>query len=251
MIQRDEHKTEFVRISWATLRDDRLSFEARGLLAFILTFSDDWTFNTSGLSAVTGLGERTIMRLVKELKKAGYITQKRRQDTLGKITTCDWTVHESTILPKTHSVDNPQCGKTVVRGNHSVDEPQCGKSAPISNDIYISNDNSISNDIKKVKAAPFSAQLEPLSPDIRAVFEDFIKMRKKIKAPLTERALELAIKKAFDLAKNDPEMVKAIVEQSIMKSWRGLFELKEENTKKSVIPSGNPFLALAEQEGLI
>ena len=47
------------------------------------------------------------------------------------------------------------------------------------------------------------------------------------------------------------EMVKAIVEQSIMKSWRGLFALKEENTTKAVISSGNPFLALAEQEGLI
>ena len=245
MIQRDEHKSEFVRVAWSTLRDERLSFEARGFLAFLLTFPDDWEFNYNGLSSMTGLSEKTIMRLVKELKTAGYISQKKRKNGAGHFYSCEWTICESSELTKNGSSVKPKFSKTEVPSNRSSDEPNFRKRGVTTNEI------SLTNEIKKEKAAPFSAQLEPLSPEIRAVFEEFIKMRKKIKAPLTEKALELAIKKAFNLAQNDPEMVKAIVEQSIMKSWRGLFELKDESAKKSAIPSGNPFLALAEQEGLI
>ena len=194
---------------------------------------------------MTGLSEKTIMRLVKELKTNGYISQKKRKNEAGHFYSCDWTICETSELTKNGTSVKPKFSKTELPSARTSDEPNFRKRSVTTNDI------SLTNDIKKEKAAPFSAQLEPLSPEIRAVFEDFIKMRKKIKAPLTERALELAIKKAYDLAQNDPEMVKAIVEQSIMKSWRGLFALKEENTTKAVISSGNPFLALAEQEGLI
>ena len=240
MIQRNEHKSEFVRIAWTTLRDERLSFEARGFLAFLLTFPDDWDFNYNGLATMTGLSEKTIMRLVKELKTNGYISQKKRKNEAGHFYSCDWTVSESSELTENGSSVKPKFRKTEVPLNRSSVEPNFRKRGVITNDI------SLTNDIKEQKAAPFSAQLEPLSPEIRAVFEEFIKMRKKIRAPLTEKALELAIKKAFNLAQNNPEMVKAIVEQSIMKSWRGLFELKDEQARKTA--KGNAFLEMLREE---
>ncbi len=56
-------------------------------------------------------------------------------------------------------------------------------------------------------------------------------MRKAIKAPLTDRALSLAIKKAFDLAGGDEATVKAIVEQSILNSWKGVYALKDDDSR--------------------
>jgi len=68
-------------------------------------------------------------------------------------------------------------------------------------------------------------------------FEEYRKMRIKIKKPMTDKAVELAIKKLEDLNLDgyDP---KEILEQSILNSWQGLFPLKQEerNTKKPYNP---------------
>lgn len=53
----------------------------------------------------------------------------------------------------------------------------------------------------------------------------YIDMRKRIKKPMTTRAMELAMIKLADLmrAGSDP---KAVLDQSTMNSWQGLFEIK-------------------------
>ncbi len=72
---------------------------------------------------------------------------------------------------------------------------------------------------------------------LNQAFLDFVKMRKEIKKPMTDRAIELAIKKLEALSKIssgesveiDEEMAIKILEQSIMNCWLGLFPLKEGN----------------------
>ncbi len=63
-------------------------------------------------------------------------------------------------------------------------------------------------------------------------FLQYIEFRKKIRATMTDRAIELAIKKLNDIGKTDEERV-AIINQSIMNGWKGLFELKQVSTPKS------------------
>ncbi len=57
-------------------------------------------------------------------------------------------------------------------------------------------------------------------------------MRKKMKAPPTEHAQDLLVRKIIKLRGegHDPE---AVVEQSIMNSWKGLFPLKDTEGKNS------------------
>lgn len=65
------------------------------------------------------------------------------------------------------------------------------------------------------------------NPELRESFINFIKMRKVIKAQLSNRGLELAINSAFKITKGDPvEMVK-VVNQSVERSWRGIFPLTD------------------------
>lgn len=229
MIYRTEHAEGFTTINNALLRDESLDFEARGFLSFMLTMSDDWVFSIKGLSYQTNLAEWKVMQLVTKLKKAGYIVQHRAKNEKGQFTTCDWDLYEvpQSIVRKNHTKEKPQCGKTTVKKNHTKVEPQCGNISPIRNTNIEEIPIERKNKGKEEKAAPFAHLLEPLSPELRESFESFIQMRKTIKAPLTEKALDLAIKKAFKLADNDPDKVKAIVEQSILNSWRGLFALKD------------------------
>jgi len=57
--------------------------------------------------------------------------------------------------------------------------------------------------------------------------EGFVEMRKRIKAPLTEHALSLLLKKLDGLGRSDAEKVE-IVNQSVMNNWKGFFALKQE-----------------------
>ncbi len=58
---------------------------------------------------------------------------------------------------------------------------------------------------------------------------DFIKMRKAIKKPLTDRALKLILDKLDTLATSNDDAKIEILNQSIMNSWQGVFPLKSDS----------------------
>jgi len=62
-------------------------------------------------------------------------------------------------------------------------------------------------------------------------FNEYKKMRIKIKKPMTDHAVELAIKELEKLKDKgyDP---KAVLEQSILNSWQGLFPLRDLKVSK-------------------
>lgn len=64
------------------------------------------------------------------------------------------------------------------------------------------------------------------SPELRDALREFIKMRKMIKAPMTDRALTNILAKLDRMAGDDATKV-AILDQSIERGWRGVFELKD------------------------
>ena len=79
----------------------------------------------------------------------------------------------------------------------------------------------------KEKAAAFSLDSYTQNAELLEALEGFVEMRKKIKAPLTEHALSLLLKKLDGLGHSDAEKVE-IVNQSVMNNWKGLFPLKQE-----------------------
>lgn len=62
---------------------------------------------------------------------------------------------------------------------------------------------------------------------LNKAFTDYVDMRKKIKKPMTDEAVRLAIKKLDNLSGGDNDKAIKILEQSIMNSWQGLFPLKQ------------------------
>ena len=72
----------------------------------------------------------------------------------------------------------------------------------------------------------------PNDEKLNDVFAEYVAMRKKLKKPMTDRAVELAKKKLNDLSGGDNDKAIKILEQSIMNSWQGLFELKGDAVNK-------------------
>ena len=75
----------------------------------------------------------------------------------------------------------------------------------------------------------------PLDDQLNSTFLDFIEMRKKIKAPMTERAITLMLNKIDKLAGTDSVLAINILEQSILNGWKDVYPLKDEknNTRSS------------------
>lgn len=61
-----------------------------------------------------------------------------------------------------------------------------------------------------------------------AALNDFAEMRKKMRKPLTDRALSLTLSELEKLAPGDDEKKIAILNQSIQRGWQGVFPLKDE-----------------------
>lgn len=88
------------------------------------------------------------------------------------------------------------------------------------------------------------------SEELDNIFKEYIDMRKKIKKPMTDRAIQLSIKKLHELATkgdifNVPLAI-SIVEQTIFHNWLGLFPLKSESKTSTV--KKNSFAMLDERK---
>ena len=65
----------------------------------------------------------------------------------------------------------------------------------------------------------------PLDEKLNQAFLDFIAFRKTIKAPMTDRAVELMIGKLDGMTADNNEKIR-ILEQSILNGWKGIYPLQ-------------------------
>ncbi|MED1539117.1 DnaD domain protein [Bacillus pseudomycoides] len=78
------------------LKDDRLSWKAKGILAYALTLPDDWTFHISELSQHAKDGEDSLRTGINELKKLGYVKRYPVRDKkTKKITSWETEIYET------------------------------------------------------------------------------------------------------------------------------------------------------------
>jgi DNA-binding MarR family transcriptional regulator len=68
-------------------------------------------------------------------------------------------------------------------------------------------------------------------PELNKAILEFIEFRKKIKAPMTDRAIELLKANLNKLSNSMPDQI-AILNQSIMNGWKGVFELKQDKPQQ-------------------
>lgn len=84
----------------------------------------------------------------------------------------------------------------------------------------------------------------PNDDELEETFHDFITMRNKIKKPMTDRAIDLMLRKLERMTIDPREQVK-ILEQSITHCWQDIYPLKED--KKDNSQSGQ---SMAEKWGI-
>ena len=71
-------------------------------------------------------------------------------------------------------------------------------------------------------------------PELNKAILDFIEYRKKIKSPMTPRAIELLLSKLNKLSPDKATQIK-IINQSILNGWKGVFPLKGESKEQAKV----------------
>lgn len=122
-IRRAKRDSNFTMISNVGLKDNRLSFKAKGLLSYMLSLPDDWIFYESEIVNHATDGKQSVRTGMKELEKFGYLVKEQKRNSKGKFAKIDWVVSDepingdtTTFQPSTTfpSTDNPSTDKRAT-----------------------------------------------------------------------------------------------------------------------------------------
>lgn len=98
----------------------------------------------------------------------------------------------------------------------------------LGNATDIDIDKDIEKDKRKKKESSYDEILSGIADDeLRGLYLEYIKMRKMIKAPMTDRALTMLINKVNELEPNSLENQKKLLETAIMNNWKSVYPLKD------------------------
>src|SRR5205814_8766974 len=94
IVRVQKHQHHYVIIDNRPLRDERLTWKARGLLAYLLSCPDDWKVNSRHLASISTDGPKVVLSGLKELEAAGYA----HLETGGQNGGRQWVIYETPDL---------------------------------------------------------------------------------------------------------------------------------------------------------
>lgn len=107
----------YTTINNTGLRDERLSWKAKGILAYILSLPDDWVFYMEEIATHAKDKISSLYSGMKELKKYGYVKRFPIKDEKGKIIKWETIVYEVPQEENPH-VEIPQMDIPHVENPH-------------------------------------------------------------------------------------------------------------------------------------
>ena len=135
-IYRIHKEDNFVIIDKAFLLNEEISLKAKGLLALLLSYPDNWQFYKAEIVQHTTDKENSLNSGLKELIENGYIVRKQRKDENGKFEGYEYHVYEkpSTEKPSTEkpSTEKPATEKPSTE-KPSTEKPSTEKPILLNN----------------------------------------------------------------------------------------------------------------------
>jgi hypothetical protein len=189
------------------------------------------------LATELGFTTQQVRTALKKLESTGEIS-KKSTNKFTLVTVENWGDYQldsyDTNIPITNEQQTNNIPITNEQQTNNIPITTSEECKEYKNVKNVKNDKNV----KKI--------YEGVPPELLEPLRDFKDMRKKIKAPLTDRALAMLLKKLNELSDGDMQKSIEILNQSTMNSWKGVYELKEDKPKES----GNPFLDMLKKEAL-
>lgn len=232
-----------------------------------------WTYNSMKAyqELFPYLGVKAIRAGLDKLEERGYIKVGNFNENKRDRTRWYADLHLISNIEAPQEPDSNMPKGQMESDKRANASSEKGKALPNNYQITTTNKKEVSKKVNsgnnaRAKEPSFDEILDSVevikdNPELREAFVNFIKMRKVIKAQLTNRGLELAINRAFELAKGNPQKMIAVVNQSVERSWRGIFELTEDKVEPKTPEqlakeaekerAENPYYKRLEEKGVI
>jgi len=227
-IIRVEKTSNYTIISNHHLHDDHLSLKTKGLMTVMLSLPDkQWDLSIAGLATLTHEGQSSIRTCLTELEQHGYFKKKPIHRD-GRIRGWEYTLIE---VPKHEDLQ-------VVENQHV--ERQVVEKQDVENRMQLNTNNNINTDFLNSSSSNPSSLTRNLNknsyfndPDLDNLFNEFLKIRKQLKAVNSELAIKKLVNKVYEYSKGNKEDAMEIISESIENSWKGIFPLKKKNSTGS------------------
>ena len=233
------------------LRDKRLSLKAKGLMSQMLSLPDDWDYSVTGLVKINKESRNAIETALRELKDNGYlvITKLTPDKTDSGRFEYEYDLYE---VPQEQEAKKQEVENLPLEILPLENQQQINKEKQNTNKQNKDNISVISKEQDEYLQILLSVDYIAESEELQVAFMDFIEMRKKIKKPMTIRALRMIIKRTLMLSGGNIDEMIGIIEQSIRNDWQDVYPLKDEKSQYQCIvnkrATANPFTSLLESE---
>ena len=207
------HKTgNFTVMSNYHFKEKKMSLKAKGLLSLMLSLPDDWDYSVSGLATLSKDGKDSVMTALAELEKFGYLTRQRLVNEKGQFDGIEYNIYEQ---PQ----EEIPIAETPISAKENTEKPISENPAQL-------NTNSIKDLFNELFIV-----LNTKDVRLMELYQEYIKMRDSINAPLTKSGLVKLIERCERLSKNNVMIQKVLLENAIINNWKNVYLPREEEIK--------------------
>lgn len=197
------------------LNNPELTWQAKGLLAYMLSLPNDWIFNISDLTNRSKNGRDATNNILRELQTAGYIQKEQARAESGKFAKTSFLVFETPVqVPFTENplTVNPSTGKP------STENPTLLSNKELNNNLL--NNKLLNDDDDKASPGPQNSQQNENAFSFYeqngfGMLSGYV--AEKINAWLNDLPEELVVKAMKLAVENNAQRWKYV--ESILKDW--------------------------------
>lgn len=238
IIRAPRPQTRYYVLDRRISEDKRLTWEARGLLVYLLGKPDNWQVSRQSLVNETKgsrkpSGRDAVLSCLIELIEAGYVARTIARDQNGRMAGYDYVVSE---VPGTDSPDTAK-PDTANPTQVSIDPKQGLRK----------EEQGLKNKAQASKS-PALELPDWLPADAWKMWEEFRRAKSGRGWAAGAKALSIRELSKLRAAGHDPQ---AVIEQSIQRGWTGLFEVKQSIGATNARPSFAQQRAQAEIDAFV
>ena len=247
-------KKGFVVLFRSAAQDDRLSLEARGLFALMVSLPENWSYTVAGLAKKAGCGREKARRLLQELQTVGYLVREQSHDDGGKFSGAVYVLQDEAPLP-----ENPSNGETKdqplpekpTTAEPSTAEPPTGIAPEKNKELKTPEEKEPPKAPQRGRRGSRYDLAEDAKPLLQAyvagdqelhrMLGEFIKLRVELQAINSREAIKRLLNRLDKLSGGDRGIKLQLLDQSITSSWKSVFPLRgKEGQQAQAAPPQRP-----------
>lgn len=217
----------FTQISNNIINDNNLSMQAIGLFCYLWSKPDDWEYYKTEIMKRFNCGETALNTALKLLEENNYLFITRSRGNDGKFTKSIWYLSDDGNAKD--DIEKPSDDKPH-KEEPPVEKPHIENPHVDNQDLLIYNNTNKYINKKEVTNKKNKSKKDFDLPDFidAILFDDFLDMRKKIKKPATDRAIQNIINKLIKFEERRLGYANQCLNQSITNCWQDVYEPKQD-----------------------